>query len=74
MVYASAGSQDQKQSAFRSRDNRMRGAGGLITLYTGQKTKNCAFPLGKHAHKTCTKVVDVNKGKEILCKFARCFK
>ena len=74
VVTASAGSQDQKQSAFRSRDSRMRGTSTNTTLHTRQETDNCAFCLGKHAHEHCPKVVDVNKRKDILYKFARCFK
>ena len=73
VVTASAGSQDQKQGVFRHRDNRMRG--GNATLHTRQDTENCcAFCLGKHAHENCTKVVDLSKRKDILYKFARCFK
>ena len=74
VVTASAGSQDQKQSALRSRDSRMRGTSTNTTLHTRQETDNCAFCLGKHAHEHCPKVVDVNKRKDILYKFARCFK
>ena len=74
VVTASAGSQNQKQSAFRSKDNRLRGTMTNTTLHTRQETNNCAFCLGKHAHEHCLKEVDVNKRKDILDKFARCFK
>ena len=74
VVTASAVSQDQKQGAFRSRDSRMRGISTNTTLHTRKETDNCAFCLGKHAHEYCPKVVDVNKRKDILYKFARCFK
>ena len=74
VVNTSAGSQDQKKGAFWSRDRRMRGTSTNTTLHTRQETDNCAFFLGKHAHELCPKVVDVNKCKDILYKFARCFK
>ena len=74
VVTASDGSQNQKQGAFRSRDSRMRGTSTNTTLNKRQETDNCAFCLGKHAHEHCPKVVDINKRKDILYKFARCFK
>ena len=45
-----------------------------LDLPTRQETDNCAFCLGKHAHEHCPKVVDVNKRKDILYKFAKCLK
>ena len=66
VVTTSAGSQDQKPSAFRSRDSRMRGTSTNNTLNTRQETDNSAFCLGKHAHQHCPKVVDVNKRKDIV--------
>ena len=74
VVTTRAGSQDQKQGAFWSRDSGMRGTSTNPTLHTRQEKDNCAFCLGKHAHEHCVKVVDVNKCKDILYKFARCFK
>ena len=74
VVTASVVSQDQKQGTFRSRDSRMRGISTNTTLHMRQETDSCAFCLGKHAHEHCPKAVDVNKCKDILYKFTRCFK
>ena len=65
-VSANAGSQD--------REHRMRAAGENTTLYTRQEVEDCVFCLGNHTHENCIKVVNVNKRKEIVCKFGRCFK
>ena len=73
-VSAIAGPRDQKPGIFRHRDSRTRGAAGNTTLHTRQEIENCAFCLGRHYYENCRKVKDVSARKNILVKFARCFK
>ena len=43
-------------------------------LQVSRDKDRCAFCLGKHRHKDCSKIKDTKERKNLIRKFGRCFK
>ena len=66
------GATSEKSKDFRPRNVRQEPTTGSA-LVTRDKL-DCAFCRGDHLHEKCTKVVDIEKRKELIKRYGRCFK
>ena len=55
------------------RPNWKRGHSSVHALHMKSKAEACAFCLGGHRHKDCSRVDHKDKRKELLRKYSRCF-